>query len=305
MKKLNKENVEELLKKQKEHYDNLSPVEKKLLRKEIKDSNNLLEHCRVKTEHGYNYKSNKLDIEKFLFLQEPDLNKPVNKILIRDLARLSRDNIILRYLLIEAGLKDKRIEEILGNTEIEYKKHFYRISNNPQKFYNESFFTIDDELKLSSFGIDFQLSEYGLSKPAVISRKLIEEKIEKILEDESEQFIKRLSSSFKNEIKGLLSYKKVSFTIDDYLQGIKELLLFYFRIVVNNEFNAKNYKYNSTFFISYLNEMYWLNEISLGKALNTFLYLPTYLLTLAEVEKQVASDVSNYSTKIKNVELYL
>lgn len=298
MKELKKDNIEQELKKQKEYHDNLSPEEKELLRKNTEEATKLLEHCKIKTKFGYNYDSGKVDIEKFLFLQNPDLNKSVNEVLIRLLSFISSGNIFLRYLLIEAGLKDKRIENILRKLIIDGKRNFYQISNNPQKFYDERYFKKDNDLILSTSEIDFYLNKYGLFKPAEISKIIVLEKVENILEEGCEQFIRRLSSSFEREINEVFLKEEKNLTAPSFFISMKIVLKKYFKESIENQLSYPNENNYSSFFISYLNEMFWLNEEILEKSLNIYFYIPNFLLTIAESEKQVAKLVADYSNKI-------
>ena len=62
-----------LFKEHQEFISKLSPEEKEKLRRDSEETKNLLEHCKVQTEYGLNYKANKIDIGKFLFLQKKAL----------------------------------------------------------------------------------------------------------------------------------------------------------------------------------------------------------------------------------------
>jgi hypothetical protein len=235
-------------------------------------------------ENGY-MDSNK--IAEFIYLKYLNENDHINKVLIFWLAFYSQQNIILRYLLIEAALNNEIIETILKEKVLMGEEKFYKIPNNLDEFNHRPKCFIKEENRESHITLGYLLSKYGISKPKESSKRIIEEKIKSLIEEKVNLFLNKLSSSFDEIIDDTLKETPNSFLqTSDYYKSIESILVSFFMIIVENEFNLKNH-HPSQGIILFLNDMYWLNEKKLISMINSYLYLPNFLLSIANDEKNL------------------
>lgn len=155
------DDIEKLFEGIKSDQPPISPEDKILL----EEAKELFKHCEEEKDYGLSQNPLKFDLKKFLFLKN---TKKVNKYLIWQLSYIAKKNILLRYLLIEAGLRNRYIEKLLKETD------FYSIRNNPEDFYFDN--NVPEELRFSKTMLKIKLTRYSILTPEDASYLIIGKK---------------------------------------------------------------------------------------------------------------------------------
>jgi len=294
---MNTKELEELSEKHfikhQEFLSSHTPEELKQYYEDNEEVKNKLEHC---IEDGISY-SNKIRIEDFLYLKDLKPKDHINKYLISSLAIHSEQNIILRYLLIEAALNNDRIESILKSINMLSNKKFYNIPNNLYRFNTKPTCYIKEEDRLTTDLLYFKLYEYGILTPEEASKSKIIEKTNKIIDSEIKSILQDFSLSFENEIQAMIELNiSKNLTADKFFSGIETALKYFIHSEVENEIHSKYTRFTEGY-IFYLNEMYWFDEKVFLSLLKSFFYFPKLLINMTQNTNQVLSAVISYTNE--------
>ncbi len=270
-----------------EYLSKLTPEEREQYLYDGQETKEKLNHCI--DEEGISHPS-QINIEEFLYLKNIKETDHLNKILIRTLAHYSNMNILLRYLLIEAALNNEKIEAILKETVCMGGQKFYNIPNNVKEFNNKSVgYVVENRQNPTS--LEYWLFKYGISTPEEASRRKIQQKTNKIIDEEILNVMKDFSKSFSEEIHEMFDLKnKTTMTVDRLLYDIAFILKSFVKSDIENQFSNKHTQYKDGY-ILFLNEMYWFNEKSFRSLLNSYLYFPNLLMSLTQNTKNTLSSV--------------
>lgn len=283
----------------------ISPEDKTLL----DEANELLKHCEEEEDFGPTHNPAKLDLQKFLFLKNLNNKRKVNKYLIRQLSLIAKKNILVRYLLIEAGLQNENIEKLLKETD------FYHIRNNPEDFYFDN--NVPKELRFPETTLKLRQKKFSILNPEESSYLVISKLTEEIAKNKIEEFARNLKLKMEHAFRVLIYSNKhkinpipptpetlITETFEDlkqYFEYIKSHYLYWSKSLVEAEFFKKSNTIDGSF-ILYLNEMYWLQSEKYQKFVEGFFYFPNLLIELYEKHEKGAE---LYFKKFENYMIFV